>query len=49
LVLTDFGIASITDSSVRYTTGHRTAWYSAPETFGNEIRRESDFWSLAAR
>ncbi|MCC6532736.1 MAG: serine/threonine-protein kinase [Burkholderiales bacterium] len=46
LVLTDFGIASITDATMHYTSAARTLRYSAPEAGSNWVGRPSDYWSL---
>jgi Protein kinase domain len=47
LVLTDFGIASVLDqASRRFTAGHRTIAYAAPETSAGEVSPAADWWSL---
>ncbi|MEA2690487.1 MAG: eukaryotic-like serine/threonine-protein kinase, partial [Candidatus Eremiobacteraeota bacterium] len=46
LVLTDFGIASVLDqASRRFTAGHRTVAYAAPETAAGEVSPAADWWS----
>ncbi|HNY10895.1 MAG TPA: protein kinase [Candidatus Wallbacteria bacterium] len=48
LILSDFGIASILESDVssRMTGVKGTPLYSAPETFGGVVHKNSDYWSL---
>lgn len=46
LVLTDFGISSITDATMHYTSAARTLRYSAPEAGSNWVGRPSDYWAL---
>jgi serine/threonine protein kinase/outer membrane protein assembly factor BamB len=47
LVLTDFGISSLSDQTSLYvTTAHRTAAYSAPEAMTGVIGSSSDWWSV---
>ena len=46
LVLTDFGIASLCDATVRFTGMARTLAYSAPETLSGVIDGKADWWSL---
>ena len=47
LVLTDFGIASMLDASIRMTSAHRTDLYAPPEAFAGEVYRTKwDYWSL---
>ena len=46
LVLTDFGISSVTDFSMHLTTASRTVDYAAPETITGSPGKASDWWSL---
>ncbi len=48
LILSDFGIASLLESDVssRMTGIKGTPLYSAPETFGGVVHKNSDYWSL---
>jgi len=46
LVLTDFGISSVTDVSLHATSANRTAAYSAPEALTGVVCRASDWWSI---
>lgn len=46
LVLTDFGISSITDATMHYTSAARTLRYSAPEAGSNWVGRPTDYWAL---
>ena len=47
LVLTDFGISSLSDQTSLYVTGaHRTPAYSAPEAMTGVIGSSSDWWSV---
>ncbi|MFH1604417.1 MAG: serine/threonine-protein kinase [Pseudomonadota bacterium] len=46
LVLTDFGIASVTDSSQHFTSASRTVKYGAPEAASGVISAKADYWSL---
>ena len=47
LVLTDFGIASTLDASVRFTSTHRTILYAPPEAIlGQVFKSRWDYWSL---
>jgi hypothetical protein len=46
LVLTDFGISSISDLSLHATSSSRTAAYSAPEAIAGIVAKASDWWSI---
>ncbi|CAK0774146.1 hypothetical protein CCP4SC76_5820001 [Gammaproteobacteria bacterium] len=46
LVLTDFGIASVTDSTLHFTSAHRTVRYAAPEAASGVVSVAADYWSL---
>jgi len=46
LVLTDFGIASVSDASQHFTTASRTVKYGAPEAASGVISHRADYWSL---
>lgn len=46
LVLTDFGIASVTDATQIFTGAARTVKYGAPETLTGVLDRAADYWSL---
>ena len=46
LVLTDFGISSITDLSLHLTSVNRTAAYCAPEALTGVVAKASDWWSV---
>lgn len=46
LVLTDFGIASITDATQIFTSMARSAKYGAPETLSGVLDKAADYWSL---
>lgn len=46
LVITDFGISSITELSQRFTSASRTVRYAAPEALSGVISRAVDYWSL---
>lgn len=46
LVLTDFGISSVTDATMHYTSAARTLRYSAPEAGSNWVGRPTDYWAL---
>jgi len=48
LILSDFGIASLLESDIssRMTGIKGTPLYSAPETFGGVVHKNSDYWSL---
>ena len=46
LVLTDFGIASVSQATMHYTSAARTLRYAAPETGSNWVGPASDYWSL---
>jgi len=47
IVLIDFGIASVVEGSVRYTSASRTTLYAPPEAFSGIFRKGCwDYWSL---
>lgn len=46
LVLTDFGIASLRNATLRFTSTARTLAYGAPETLSGVIDGKADWWSL---
>ena len=46
LVLTDFGISSVTTLSLHQTSLNRTAAYASPESLSGVIGKASDWWSL---
>lgn len=47
LVLADFGIASLADQSMRFTSGHQTLAYGPPEALSGALYAERwDSWSL---
>ncbi|MGH8667178.1 MAG: serine/threonine-protein kinase, partial [Burkholderiales bacterium] len=46
LVLTDFGIASMTQATMHYTSAARTLRYSAPEAGSNWVGKPTDYWAL---
>jgi len=46
LVLTDFGISSVTDATMHFTSAARTLRYSAPEAGSNWVGRPTDYWAL---
>lgn len=46
LVLTDFGIASVTDATQLFTSTARTVKYGAPETLAGVLDSAADWWSL---
>ncbi len=46
LVLTDFGISSLSDVSLHMTTVNRTASYCAPEAMQGVVAKASDWWSI---
>jgi hypothetical protein len=46
LVLTDFGIASVTQATMHYTSAARTLRYSAPEAGSNWVGKPTDYWAL---
>lgn len=46
LVLTDFGIASVVDTTQHFTGIARTVKYGAPETLSGVLDRAADWWSL---
>jgi serine/threonine protein kinase len=46
LVLTDFGIASLSEGTLHLTNANRTAMYSAPEALTGVVSGASDWWSV---
>ena len=46
LILTDFGIASLSGETQHFTSTNRTVKYGAPETCGGAVSAKSDYWSL---
>ncbi|MBL8483332.1 MAG: protein kinase [Rhodocyclaceae bacterium] len=46
LVLTDFGIASLQDATLRFTGMARTLAYGAPESIAGVLDEKADYWSL---
>jgi len=46
LILTDFGISSLSDASLHMTTVNRTASYCAPEAMQGVVAKASDWWSV---
>ena len=46
LLLTDFGSASILDTTQRFTSVARTLRYAAPESLSGVIDAKADFWAL---
>src|SRR5262249_31000840 len=46
LILTDFGIASVSDATQHFTTKSRTIKYGAPEAAAGAVGDASDYWSL---
>jgi outer membrane protein assembly factor BamB/serine/threonine protein kinase len=44
LVMTDFGISSVSDVSLHMTSVNRTALYSAPEAINGIVAKGSDWW-----
>ncbi|MFZ4789585.1 MAG: protein kinase domain-containing protein [Candidatus Competibacteraceae bacterium] len=46
LVLTDFGISSVMDATMHFTSANRTVRYAAPEAIAGAIGLMSDYWSL---
>jgi hypothetical protein len=46
LVMTDFGISSVSDVSLHMTSVNRTALYSAPEAINGVVARGSDWWCV---
>lgn len=46
LVLTDFGIASVLDTTQRFTGTARTLHYAAPESLSGIIDSKTDYWAL---
>ncbi len=46
IVLTDFGISSLADLSLHFTSVNRTAAYCAPEALTGVISKASDWWGV---
>ena len=46
LVMTDFGISSVSEVSLHMTSVNRTALYSAPEAINGVVARSSDWWCV---
>ncbi len=46
IVLTDFGISSISEMSLHQTNMNRTILYSSPESMSGVISKATDYWSL---
>ena len=46
LILTDFGISSLSENSLHLTNVNRTAAYCAPEALTGVVARASDWWSV---
>jgi len=46
LVLADFGISSLSESTQHFTTKSRTIKYGAPEAAAGAVGNASDYWSL---
>ena len=46
LILTDFGISSLSGNSLHLTNVNRTAAYCAPEALTGVVARASDWWSV---
>ncbi len=46
LVITDFGISSVSEMSQRFTGASRTVRYAAPEALSGVISSAVDYWSL---
>ncbi|SVC23448.1 uncharacterized protein METZ01_LOCUS276302, partial [marine metagenome] len=46
LVMTDFGISSMSDVSLHMTSVNRTALYSAPEAINGVVAKGSDWWCV---
>jgi serine/threonine protein kinase len=46
LILTDFGISSVSDVSLHMTSVNRTAAYCAPEAMQGVVAKASDWWSV---
>lgn len=46
LALTDFGIASVAEATLHFTSAHRTLRYAAPEASAGAVSPASDYWSL---
>lgn len=46
LALADFGIASVQESTQRFTGLARTVYYAAPETLSGVLDAKADYWSL---
>ncbi len=46
IALTDFGIASVSETTLHFTTVHRTVRYAAPEAAAGVVSPASDYWSV---
>jgi len=46
IALTDFGIASVSDTTLHFTSVHRTVRYAAPEAAAGVVSPASDYWSV---
>ncbi|MDP6208236.1 MAG: protein kinase, partial [Roseibacillus sp.] len=46
LVMTDFGISSVSDVSLHMTSVNRTALYSAPEAINGVVAQGTDWWCV---
>lgn len=46
VVLTDFGIASVQDATLRFTSAARTLTYAAPESLAGVLDAKADYWAM---
>lgn len=46
VVLTDFGIASVQDATLRFTSSARTLAYGAPECLAGVLDAKADYWAM---
>ncbi len=46
VVLTDFGIASVQDATLRFTSAARTLAYGAPESLAGVLDAKADYWAM---
>jgi Protein kinase domain len=46
VVLTDFGIASVQDATLRFTSSARTLAYGAPESLAGVLDTKADYWAM---
>ena len=46
VVLTDFGIASVQDATLRFTSSARTLAYGAPESLAGVLDAKADYWAM---